>query len=124
MLLPVIALSMGMQRVGDADQGPPTEKDPNDTVRIVSAVPALTRRLLRWAGRIDPVTACVVTATAIFALAGIGTPLLGLKVFADPGLLAQYSATAMSWPAWRSRPRTSGTWSMSYCPPPSWSASR
>jgi hypothetical protein len=41
--------------------------------------------------RIDPVATCVIIATAIFALAGIGTPLLGLSVFADPGLLAQYS---------------------------------
>jgi hypothetical protein len=33
----------------------------------------------------------VVVATALFALAGIGSPLLGLRVFADTGSLADYS---------------------------------
>jgi type IV secretory pathway VirB2 component (pilin) len=37
------------------------------------------------------VTAAVVTATAVFALAGIGTPLLGLSVFADTASLIDYS---------------------------------
>ncbi|HEX6871600.1 MAG TPA: hypothetical protein VF163_10935, partial [Micromonosporaceae bacterium] len=41
--------------------------------------------------RPDPVTTVVVIATALFALAGIGSPLLGLGVFADTGSLARYS---------------------------------
>ncbi len=41
--------------------------------------------------RFDPLTVCVVVATAVFALAGIGSPLLGLKVFADTESLATYS---------------------------------
>jgi hypothetical protein len=43
----------------------------------------------RW--RPDPVTAVVVLATVVFALAGIGGPLLGLGVFADTGSLADHS---------------------------------
>lgn len=39
----------------------------------------------------DPVAAIVITATAVFALAGIGGPLLGLSVFADTGSLRDYS---------------------------------
>ncbi len=33
----------------------------------------------------------MVAATAVFALAGIGSPLLGLTVFADTGSLGSYS---------------------------------
>ncbi len=41
--------------------------------------------------RLSPLTVCVVAATAVFALAGIGSPLLGLTVFADTGSLGTYS---------------------------------
>ena len=37
------------------------------------------------------VTTTVVLATTVFALAGIGSPLLGMRVFADTGSLADYS---------------------------------
>jgi hypothetical protein len=47
-------------------------------------------RVRRWRPA-DPVKLAVVVATAVFALAGIGSPLLGLTVFADTGSLAQYS---------------------------------
>lgn len=39
----------------------------------------------------DPLAAVVVAATAVFALAGIGGPLLGMSVFADTGSLSDYS---------------------------------
>lgn len=48
---------------------------------------AVRRRL----ASIGPLAAVVVLATAVFALAGIGSPLLGLRVFADTGSLADYS---------------------------------
>jgi hypothetical protein len=52
-------------------------------------------RRWRWPGRRwrswNPVTVCVVVATAVFALAGIGSPLLGLTVLADTGSLSSYS---------------------------------
>jgi hypothetical protein len=49
-------------------------------------------RLISLLRRVDPVTALVVAATVVFALVGIGGPLLGLGVFADTGSLAGYSA--------------------------------
>src|SRR5690348_8468096 len=47
-------------------------------------------RVRRWRPA-DPVKLAVVVATAVFALAGIGSPLIGLRVFADTGTLANYS---------------------------------
>jgi hypothetical protein len=41
--------------------------------------------------RFSPLTVCVVVATLVFALAGIGSPLLGMTVFADTGSLSGYS---------------------------------
>ena len=46
---------------------------------------------MRRTARLEPVTALVVAATVVFVLAGIGSPLLGLSVFADTGSLANYS---------------------------------
>jgi hypothetical protein len=58
---------------------------------MVTAAPrGRTERVLRWL-RADPVKLAVIVATAVFALAGIGSPLLGLSVFADTGSLANYS---------------------------------
>jgi len=48
------------------------------------------RRIRGWRPA-DPIKLAVVVATAVFALAGIGSPLLGLTVFADTGSLARYS---------------------------------
>src|SRR5262249_32788880 len=60
-------------------------------VTVVTPMPQTRlERVWRWL-RADPVKLAVIVATAVFALAGIGTPLLGLKVFADTGSLANYS---------------------------------
>lgn len=66
----------------DAESGKSTRSEVATDHRRAAA--AVKRRL-------DPLTTLVVAITAVFALAGIGTPLLGLRVFADPGSLAQYS---------------------------------
>src|SRR5262245_13909660 len=59
---------------------------------MLARLAAGLRGLARHRRRLpDPVTTAVVVATAAFALGGIGTPLLGLSVFADTGLLARYS---------------------------------
>jgi hypothetical protein len=49
-------------------------------------------RVVRRLRRVDPLTTIVVVATATFALAGIGSPLLGQSVFADTGSLASFSS--------------------------------
>jgi hypothetical protein len=45
---------------------------------------------LRRIARVDPITLIVITATVLFVLIGIGSPLLGLSVYADTGMLANY----------------------------------
>src|SRR6185369_15428499 len=70
-------------RPGPARSSVP-EPDPESPV---SQAPV---RRTGWRG-LDVVRTAVVVATAVFALAGIGSPLLGLRVFADTGSLATFS---------------------------------
>jgi hypothetical protein len=66
---------------------PATDERPTPAPRLAAS--RWYRRILRRPS--DPIQVVVILATAVFALAGIGTPLLGLSVFADTGSLARYS---------------------------------
>jgi hypothetical protein len=62
------------------------------SMRVMAGREGRTRSpALRRLARMDPVTLVVASATIVFVLAGIGSPLLGLSVFADTGSLARYS---------------------------------
>ncbi len=72
----------------DTEVGALTREHEGDTTPQTTTQPAPPAKRRR---RFSPLTVCVVAATAVFALAGIGTPLFGTTVFADTGSLGSYS---------------------------------
>ncbi|MGH3714117.1 MAG: YfhO family protein [Micromonosporaceae bacterium] len=71
----------------DAVRPDSTDSEPES--EVADTEPAPSRR--PWWRRIDPLTAVVLAAIAAYALIGIGSPLLGLKVFAATDLVVGVS---------------------------------